>query len=188
MAPRDSKQRMANLATATSQFSLRNKVGRVMWGAVRVILFRPSPRILHVWRRILLRLFGARIGTGVRINPSVKIWVPWNLEMDDYSILGDYVDCYDLTKIKIGANSLVSQYTFLCTGTHDYELQSFPTRSKPITIGEGVWVAADVFVAPGVKIGDGAVVGARANVFKDVAPYAIVGGSPARFIKWRSKE
>jgi len=174
-----------DVSDVPSSHPLRNKVGRAIWGLVWACLYRPSPKVLHGWRRFLLRLFGAKVGKGVHPHPSARIWAPWNLEMGDHSCLSFFVDCYCVARVTIGAHSTVSQYSYLCTATHDVEHPNMPLVTQPITIGEGAWIAADVFVAPGVTIGDGAVVGARSSVFGDVAPWTIVAGSPAREIRKR---
>ena len=174
-----------DLSKARSSLSWRNRVGRAVWGIVWTMLFRPSPRVFHAWRRTLLRFFGARIGRAVRIYPSARIWAPWQLEMDDFSCLGPDVDCYCVAPIRIEAHAVVSQYTYLCSASHDYERPDLPLITRPIVIGEGAWVAADAFVSLGVTIGAGAVVGARASVFKDVDPWTVVGGNPARVIRKR---
>ena len=139
----------------------------------------------RIWRRFLLRLFGARIGKGVHVYPSCRIWGPWNLRMDDYSCLAARVDCYCVAPISIGAHTTISQYSYLCTATHDYEHPNIPLITTPIVVKDQVWICADVFVAPGVMIGQGAVVGARATVLKDVESWTVVAGNPARFIKKR---
>ena len=175
-----------DLSQFKSELSLGNRAGRALWGVVWLLAFRPSPRPLHAWRRILLQLFGARLGRGVRVYNSARIWAPWNLVMGDFSVLGDFVDCYDVDRVEIGAHSIVSQYTFLCTATHDADQPGFPLVTAPIRIGNQAWVAADAFIGPGVTVGDGAVVGARASVFKDVSPGAIVGGNPAKLIRMRN--
>jgi putative colanic acid biosynthesis acetyltransferase WcaF len=174
-----------DLSERCSEFSFFNRLGRWIWGVVHLALFRSSPRVFHGWRRLLLRLFGASIGHGVRVYPSVRIWAPWNLQMHDHSCLGPDVDCYCVAPIRIGAHAVVSQYSYLCAASHDYTLASLPLISAPITIGDGAWVTADVFVGMGVTIGAGAVVGARAAVFNDVPAWTVVGGNPARFIKRR---
>jgi len=168
-----------------SAHSFWNKTARLTWGITWLLLFRPSPRILHGWRRILLRLFGAKIGRGVRVYPSARVWAPWHLEMEDFSCLGPQVDCYCVAPIRIAAHAVVSQYSHLCSASHDYEHPDFPLITGPIVIGEGAWVATDAFVGMGVTVGPGAVVGARSSVFKDVEPWTVVGGNPARFIKKR---
>jgi putative colanic acid biosynthesis acetyltransferase WcaF len=174
-----------NLSKVGSVHTFWNKAARLTWGMAWLILFRPSPRVCHGWRCFLLRFFGARIGRGVRVYPSAQVWAPWQLEMQDFSCLGPEVDCYCVASIRIEAHAVVSQYTYLCSASHDYELADLPLISRSIVIGEGAWVAADVFVGMGVTIGKGAVVGARASVFKDVEPWTVVGGNPARFIKRR---
>jgi putative colanic acid biosynthesis acetyltransferase WcaF len=105
--------------------------------------------------------------------------------MGDHSCLGPDVDCYCVAPIRIGAHAVVSQYTYLCSASHDYTKAGLPLIFAPITIGDGAWVTADVFVGMGVTVGTGAVVGAKAAVFKDVEPWTVVGGNPARFIKRR---
>ena len=174
-----------DVSNCPSPHSFGNKVGRVMWGMVWLVLFRPSPKPLHAWRRWLLRAFGAQIGRGVHIQSSVRVWAPWNLTMEDHSCLSFDVDCYCVAPVFIGAHTTVSQYSYLCTASHDIRLSQMPLTTAAITVGRGAWVAADVFVAPGVRIGDGAVVAAKACVTKDVLPWTIVGGNPARFIKRR---
>lgn len=176
-----------DLSEFKSQLSVANRVGRAMWGLVYLFLFRPSPRPLHVWRVFLLRLFGAKLGKGVRVYGSARIWAPWNLVMGDFSVLGDRVDCYTVDRVEIGAHSIVSQYSFLCTATHDPRQPSFPLLTAPIIIGSRCWVAADVFVGPGVTVGEGAVVGARASVFKSVDAWTVVGGNPAQPISQRPR-
>lgn len=134
---------------------------------------------------MLLRLFGARIGAGAHPYPDVKIWAPWNLEMDDNSCLANGVDCYCVAKVTLGANATVSQYSYLCTASRDYNDPRMPLLAAPIVIGARAWITADVFVAPGVTIGDGAVVTARSSVFSDVAPGFVARGNPAVAVKAR---
>lgn len=169
-----------------SHLSTANKAGRALWSVVWLFLYRPTPRPFHRWRCFLLRLFGAKIGTGVRAYQSARIWAPWNLEMDDHSCLGDWVDCYCVDKVRIGAHATVSQYSYLCTASHDYELSELPLVSAPITIGERAWVTADVFVGPGITIGDGAVVTARSSVFHDVPAWTVARGNPAKAVRART--
>jgi putative colanic acid biosynthesis acetyltransferase WcaF len=120
--------------------------------------------------------------------PSARIWAPWNLTMGDYSCLSHNVDCYCVDKIRIGAHSTVSQYSFLCSASHDYSRASMPLVTAPIVIGEGVWITADVFVGPGVCIGDGAVITARSSVFCDIPSWSVARGNPAVVFKERQFE
>jgi putative colanic acid biosynthesis acetyltransferase WcaF len=168
-----------------SAHSVRNRIGRALWGVVWLILFRCSPRTLHRWRNLLLRLFGANVDKTAVVYPSARIWAPWNLSMGPHSCLADDVNCYNLTRIVIGAHSVVSQSSYLCGGTHDFERPNLPLITAPIVIEDQVWIAADVFVGPGVTIGQGAVVGARSSVFGDLPPWKVCVGSPAKPIKDR---
>jgi putative colanic acid biosynthesis acetyltransferase WcaF len=163
-----------------------NKLARSVWHVVWLLLYRPTPRLLHPWRRFLLRGFGAKLGKGVHPYPSARIWAPWNLEMGDNSCLSEGVDCYCVAKVRIGENSTVSQYSFLCTASHDYTRKSMPLVVAPISIGSYVWITADVFVGPGVTIGDGAVVLARSSVFSDLPGWQVSRGNPAAPFKRRT--
>lgn len=168
------------------QLTNTNSLLRTIWKIVWLLFYRPTPRLFHAWRRFLLRLFGAKIGEDAHPYPSVRIWAPWNLEMADHSCLSEYIDCYSVDKIYIGAHAVVSQYTFLCTASHNYDDPEFSLITAPINIGANAWVAADVFVGPGVTVGEGAIVGARSSVFKNVEAWTVVAGHPAKFIKNRN--
>lgn len=165
--------------------SRANVLGRAAWTVVQTLLFRPTPRPLHAWRAWLLRRFGARIGRGVRIYATARIWAPWQLTMEDEACLGDHVDCYCVEKITLQRGAIVSQYGFLCSASHDFEAEGLPLVAAPITIGAQAWVTADVFVGPGITIGDGAVVLARSTVVRDLPPWQVCGGSPARALRPR---
>ena len=149
------------------------------------MFFKTSPQVFYKWRVFLLRLFGARIGVDVIIRPSVHIQFPWKLEIGDYAWIGDEVVIYNLGKIKIGANAVISQRSYLCAGSHDYTKIDFPISNEPILIENEVWLATDVFVGPGVTIGQGAVVGARSSVFKNLEGGNVYAGSPVKYIKPR---
>jgi putative colanic acid biosynthesis acetyltransferase WcaF len=160
----------------------RGRSGAVvlLWQLVQATLFACSPQPLYCWRRFLLRCFGARIGAAVLLRPSVRVTYPWNVEIGDRAWIGDHAELYSLGPIRIGADAVVSQRSYLCAGSHDYTKPDFPISAPAISIGAEAWIAADVFVGPGVSIGRGAVIGARSSVFSDVADYAIAMGHPAR--------
>jgi putative colanic acid biosynthesis acetyltransferase WcaF len=149
-------------------------------------LFRFTPVPFHGFRRLILRCFGASISNSARIYPSCHIWAPWNLRMGARTTLGSHVICYNVDRVELLERSIVSQYSHLCTASHDYESVDFETVAEPIMIGPRAWVAADSFIGMGVHVGDSAIVGARAVVFRDVEPYTIVGGNPARVLKRRA--
>jgi putative colanic acid biosynthesis acetyltransferase WcaF len=171
--------------TVAQPLSFRNKVGRALWTVVWLVLYRPTPRIFHPWRCLLLRVFGAKLGKIVHPYPSARVWAPWNLEMGDHSCLSDNVDCYCVDKIRIGKNATVSQYSFLCTASHDYTDPAMPLLTAPIIISDYAWVTADVFIAPGVTINEGAVITARSSVFSDIEPWVVATGNPAKPVKSR---
>lgn len=183
------KNSTLDLSTYSHSFSLKNKISRLLWNSARIILFRPfGSRLLKKWRVLVLKCFGAKIEWSSHIYASVKIWAPWNLEIGKNSSLGPSVDCYNQGKISIGKNTIISQKTYLCASSHDYTQKDFPLILKPITIGNGVWIAADAFIGPGIAIGDNAVIAARSVLIKDVDENTIVGGNPAKFIKSRNFE
>jgi putative colanic acid biosynthesis acetyltransferase WcaF len=162
-----------------------NRMARLTWGIVYCVLFRPSLRPMLRWRNFILRCFGAQISKSARIYPKARIWAPWNLHMDECATLSDHVDCYCVAPVRIGAHATVSQYSYLCAASHDHEDANFTLYAQPIAIGAQAWIAADVFIGPGVTIGEGTVVGARSSVFKDLPPWKVCVGSPARPIKDR---
>jgi putative colanic acid biosynthesis acetyltransferase WcaF len=180
--------RRVDLSDVPSPHRSRNKIGRALWGVVWTLLYRPSPKVCHGWRRLLLRLFGAKIGRRAHPHASARIWAPWNLEMGDHSCLSHLVDCYCVDRVRIGAHATVSQYAFLCTATHDYTKARMPLVTAPITVGDGAWICASAFVGPGVEIGEGAVVGACAVVSKNVSSWTVVAGNPACVIGQRTIE
>ena len=148
-------------------------------------LFRFSPRIFFGWRNLLLRIFGAKIGSNVHIYNSATIYFPWNLEIGDWSAIGEHAYIYNLGRIRIGKHVTISQRAHLCAGTHDYRDACLPLLKPPIVVGDQVWICADAFIGPGVTVGEGAVVGARAVVLRDVLPWMVMVGNPARPVKKR---
>jgi len=168
-----------------SPHSTRNKLGRALWAIAFALLFRPSPRPMHRWRNWLLRAFGASLHPTARVNSRARVWAPWNLAMDEWSTVGDDVDLYCVAPISIGAGTTVSQYSYLCAATHNFDDARFPLVVKPITIGARCWLAADVFVGPGVTIGEGTVVGARSSVLRDLPEWVVAAGTPARPLRLR---
>ncbi|MAR92625.1 MAG: colanic acid biosynthesis acetyltransferase WcaF [Pseudomonadales bacterium] len=156
-----------------------------LWWVLQPILLGLSPQICFGWRRFILRLFGANIGKGVLIRPSVRITYPWKIVIGDYSWIGDNTELYSLGEIHIGRHVVISQRSYLCTGTHDYQNSNFALITKPIVIEDQAWVATDVFVAPGVTIGEGAVVAARSTVTKSLKGGIIYRGNPAKAVRDR---
>lgn len=178
-----------DLRNYKNRHSLKSKIARAVWNVVWLLLFRPTPDrgfgIFVRWRIVLLRLFGAKIGKHCAVRNSAKIWQPWNLELGDWVAISEYCDIYSVDKICIGDRTTISRGTFLCCAGHDIESLIMELTYSPITIGHDAWVAGRAIIMPGVTIGDGAVVAAGAVVTKDVEPWTVVGGNPAKFIKKR---
>lgn len=151
----------------------------VLWDFVQSTLIHGSLHPMYAWRRFWFRLFGARIGRGVKIRRSVVCTYPWNLRVGDNAWIGDQATLFTAAPIDIGESAVVSQQAYLCTGTHDIRDPAFGLVVEPVTIGRGAWVALGALVMPGVKVGDGAVVGARAILTRDAEPWSIYVGHPA---------
>lgn len=183
--PLHPEQPKVDLLNSKSTWTLKTKIARAIWKPFQVVLFSQGPRFLSPLRIASLRLFGARIGKKVLIMSGVKVWCPWNLEIGDCSAIGFDVEIYNFAPVIIGEQTVVSQYSFLCTASHDYEVPDMRLFWKPITIGPQCWVAAGAFIAPGITIGEGAIVGARSVVTRNVAAWTVVAGNPARYIKNR---
>jgi acetyltransferase-like isoleucine patch superfamily enzyme/glycosyltransferase involved in cell wall biosynthesis len=157
---------------------------RFVWAIVYRTVWRLAWRRIPYLRTMILRLFGAKVGRAA-LSASTWIEMPWDLEIGDHSLVGPRVHLYNLGGLKVGSNCVISQDAYLCGGTHDSTDPTFPLIRKPIVVGDNVWIAAGAFIHPGVTIGDGAVVGARAVVTKDVPPWTIVSGNPAKVVRPR---
>lgn len=178
-----------DLSTYQNSLSRKNQIIRFLWNFVWGVFARPLPRSVgNGWKLFLLKIFGAKIHSTAVVYSSANIYIPMNLEMDEYSCLASEVDCYNVGRIKIGKHSTVSQRAFLCTASHDISKTNHPLVVSSIIIQDQVWIGAEAFVGPGVSIGEGSVLGARAAVFKDVPSWSVYGGNPAVFLKSRILE
>ncbi|MCM3670904.1 putative colanic acid biosynthesis acetyltransferase [Mesobacillus maritimus] len=163
----------------------RNGAIVLLWWFIQGTLFRFSVHNMYKWRNFLLKLFGAKVGKNVKIRSSAKFTYPWKVTIGDNSWIGEDVKLYSLDEIYIGDNCVISQESYLCTGSHDIKDPYFGLITKPIIIKDGAWVASDVFIYPGVTINQLAVAAARSTVIKDIPENEIHAGSPARFVKYR---
>lgn len=162
------------------------KVKRLIWIMVWKILASWMPYFVgNGWRVRLLRMFGMKHKGHIGVYPTTKVWAPWNIEMGSYVAIDDQVNLYSADKIKIGTKVAISREAFICTASHDISKPNRPLITAPITIYDGVWIGARAIILPGVTIGEGAVVAAGAVVTKDVEPWTVVGGNPAKVIKKR---
>lgn len=160
----------------------RDKVSRVLWSVVNVTLYRCIPTPFFGVRSAIMRRFGAKIAEGAHPYPGAMIWAPWNLVMQENSCIANGVRCYNVARIIIGKDAIVSQGTYLCSPSHDFRDPGFPLVAADIEIRANAWVATDAFIGPGVIVGTNAVVGARAVATKSIPDNAIVTGNPARIV------
>ena len=175
-----------DLSKYENHLGRKHQVIRLVWGIMWPMGTWFLPRSMGMgWKRTLLRMFGAKIHPTANIYSSAKIYYPANLTMEEYSCLASEVDCYNVAQIVVGANTTVSQGAYLCTASHDVTDPMNPLITAPIVLKDQAWVGAKAYIGMGVTIGQGAVVGATASVYKDVEPWTIVGGNPAKFIKKR---
>jgi putative colanic acid biosynthesis acetyltransferase WcaF len=166
-------------------FPLSNRLLRAVWGLVYAMFFRTSPRPFHAWRAFLLRCFGAKLGPKVHIGAKAKIWAPWNLVCAELASIADEVVVYNPERIELGSHAIVSQQAYLCGATHDYEDARFPLIAFPISIGPYAWVCARAVVQPGISVGQGAVLGLASVATRDLEPWTVYAGVPARKVKLR---
>ncbi|WP_330204657.1 WcaF family extracellular polysaccharide biosynthesis acetyltransferase [Cyanobacterium sp. Dongsha4] len=156
-----------------------------LWWLLEGLIFPLTPHNFSSLRCSLLRLFGAKIGQGVVIRASARVYFPWKLEIGDYSWIGENVYIYNLDNVKIGSHTVISQKSYLCTGSHNIKNANFELTTAPIFIGNGVWIASDCFISLGVKIGANTIIGARSTVLKSIPSRKIAWGNPCKPIKDR---
>ena len=169
-------------------FSLTNRIQRAFWNVAYAILFRPSPRPLHSWRAMLLKLFGARLGKDCHIYPKATIWAPWNLICADHVGVADGAVIYNPAPVHLGSHVVVSQESYLCGASHDMNDPNFPLIAQPITVEAYGWICARATVQMGVTVGEGGVVALGAVATRSVEPWMVCAGVPARPIKARDRE
>ncbi|PSN11432.1 colanic acid biosynthesis acetyltransferase WcaF [filamentous cyanobacterium CCT1] len=160
----------------------RSKGTILLWWLLQAMIFPLTPHASHAPRCWLLRQFGATVGKGVVIRPTARFTYPWNVTIGDHSWIGDDVVLYSLEQITIGEHCVISQKSYLCTGSHDIHDPRFGLVVAPVVIQNGAWIATDCFVAPGVTVGANSVVGARSSVFKSLPPGQVCYGNPCRAV------
>ena len=167
-------------ARGGSPWAVRERWRMVLWEAAWFWLCEWTPKPLNGWRLAVLRFFGAQVAGNPFVHQRARILKPWNLEIRDGACVGDRANLYTLDRITIGAESLIAQEAYLCTGDHGSFEAGFPLTTAPVEVCAGAFVGARAFVLPGVRIGEKAVVGACAVVARDVAAGQRVKGNPAR--------
>jgi len=168
-------------------FTLQNKLLRVLWNTIWLLLYRTSPRPLHQWRAYLLRMFGAKMGPHCHFYPSGKIWAPWNLTCEDHCTLADDAEIYNPSHLYMESHAIISQHAYVCGATHDYDDPDFPMISYPMKLGAYSWICSRASVAPGVTVGAGAVLGLGSVANTNLEPWMIYSGVPAIKMKARKQ-
>ncbi|MDR6433012.1 putative colanic acid biosynthesis acetyltransferase [Brucella pseudogrignonensis] len=168
-------------------FTLSHRIQRLCWQMTWLLLAAWTPSFLWRWRGTVLRAFGASIHKTAIVRASARIWWPANLVMDAHSSLGPGALCYNVAPVTLAPYAIVSQRAHLCTAGHNIDHHDFPLIAAPILIGPHAWIAAEAFVGPGVTIGEGAVLGARGVSFRDMEPWMVYAGNPAKQIRARRR-
>jgi putative colanic acid biosynthesis acetyltransferase WcaF len=166
-------------------FSFRDRLRRLNWNICWSLLYRTSPRPLHSWRSFLLRLFGATMGPNCHFYPRSKVWAPWNLICADQVTAGDGVEIYNPAPVTLGSHAILSQDAYVCAATHDYDDSAFPLIAYAMNIGAYAWVCARASVAPGVNVGEGAVLGLGSVATRSLEAWTVYAGVPAVKVKER---
>jgi putative colanic acid biosynthesis acetyltransferase WcaF len=168
-------------------FPVALRLRRLVWTLCWALLYRLSPRPFHSWRTMLLRLFGAKMGRHCHVYPTSKVWAPWNLECADYVTAGDGAEIYNPAPTRIGSHAVLSQSAYLCGATHDFDDPGFPLLAYVMEVGPYAWICARACVAPGVKVGEGAVLGLASVATRDLEAWGVYAGSPASKVKERNR-
>jgi len=166
-------------------FSRRIRMKRLAWNVVWTLLYRLSPRPFHGWRSLLLRAFGATMGPHCHFYPKSRVWAPWNLICDDQVTAADGAEIYNPSPISFGSHAILSQDSYICGATHDYDDPAFPLIAYAMRIGAYSWVCARASVAPGANVGEGAVLGLGSVATRDLEPWTVYAGVPAVKVKER---
>lgn len=187
-------QRRKNFSMAQTQkfekyidnYTLKNKLHRLMWNICYAVCFRPfGLPFFKKWRNFVLKCWGAQIGKGSIVHASAQIWAPWNLQVGLQTCIGPHSIIYNPGKVILGNKVAISQYAYLCTATHDYTSPRHTLYWRDIVVDDFAWVAARAFIAPGVHVGERAIIGACSVMTKDAEPWGIYAGNPAKFLKKR---
>lgn len=166
-------------------FSFGNRARRAVWNLCWLLLYRPSPRPLHAWRAFLLRQFGATLGPDCHFYPGSRVWAPWNLRCADHVAAGDGAEIYNPSPVELDSHVILSQDSYLCGATHDYNDPAFPLVAYAMRLGPYAWICARAMVAPGVQVGAGAVLGLGSVATRDLQPWTVYSGNPAQEIRPR---
>jgi putative colanic acid biosynthesis acetyltransferase WcaF len=163
----------------------RNKVIQIAWYFLGLSFLRSSLFPFSGPKRFVLRLFGAKVGTGVVIKPGVRVKYPWRLSIGDHAWIGEDAWIDNLADVEIENNVCVSQGVYFCTGNHDWSDPAFGLKIASIKLGSGCWIGARTVLLPGISVGAGGVAVAGSVVFTNIPDWEIHGGNPAVFRRRR---
>ena len=163
----------------------RNFFIRTLWFCVNALFFQNPLNASSKIKVVLLRLFGAEIGSGVVLKPSINVKYPWLLTVGDHAWVGEQAWLDNLVPITIGAHACVSQGVYLCTGNHDWSDAAFSYKLQPIVIEDGAWIGARATILPGVTVSSHSVITGGSVVSKNTEPYLVYSGNPAIPVKQR---
>ena len=166
-------------------FRSNDRARRLLWNVCHTVLYRTSPRPLHAWRVMLLRLFGAKMGPNCHFYPRSKVWAPWNLQCEDSVAAADGAEIYNPAPMVLRSHVILSQDAYLCGATHDYDNPEFPLLAYTMELEAYAWICARSSVAPGVNVGEGAVLGLGGVATRTLAPWGVYAGVPAVWVKDR---
>lgn len=182
------QQRVVDLSTFTGAGldRGRSKGVEALWWIAKLTIVQSRIPWPSAIRRMALRAFGAKIGKGFYIRPSVNIHFPWKLTIGDNVWIGEGCTILNLEPVEIHSNVALAHEVYVSTGNHNIFDQNFSYKNGPVIIHSGAWLASRCFVGSGTTVGEGAVVAAGAVVVQDVLPWTIVGGVPATAIGHRT--
>lgn len=166
-------------------FSLADRIRRLLWGLSWLFLCRWTPKPMYRWRVFVLRLFGAKIGRDNHIYPTCRIWAPWLLSTEDVVTIGPGVEIYNPGGVRLGHHAILSQDSYLCGATHDYNVAEFTYLKSEIVLEPYSWICAKAIVLPGVHCKTGSVLGAGSVTSRDMEPWSVYAGNPAKLVKAR---
>jgi putative colanic acid biosynthesis acetyltransferase WcaF len=168
-------------------FPLSQRLRRLLWNICWALFYYPSPRTFHRWRSLLLRMFGATMGPNCHFYPKSRIWAPWNLVCADNVAAADGVEIYNPGPVTLGSHAILSQGSYVCGATHDYDDAGFPLLAYAMNFGAYSWICARASVAPGVNVGEGAVLGLGSVATRNLEPWTVYAGVPAVRLKERQR-
>jgi len=165
---------IVEMHTYKAKVSYSNRLARVFWSIVYWLLYFPSPNIFFIWRVMLLKLFGANVKWNSRPYPRAKIWLPSQLVMGSRACIANGVIIYNVARVVLGDNTVISERARLITATKSFSGEDRCLKVGEISIGNDVWLASDVFIAPGLSVGRNSVVLSQVNLLEDIPENIVV--------------